>query len=43
MTTGIDEDNVVKQAKSKGYDAYLLKPIQIDELIAQIKDLGLIS
>ena len=43
MTTILHETNVVNQAIENGCDGYMVKPIQLDKLLAQIRKFGLIE
>ena len=43
MTTILHETNVVNQAVENGCDGYMVKPIQLDKLLAQIRKFGLIE
>jgi len=43
MTTILHETSVVNQALEYGCDGYMVKPIQLDKLLAQIRKFGLIE
>ena len=43
MTTGMQEENIVAKAIESGCDSYMIKPLQLDKLIDQIKKFGLIE
>ncbi len=43
MTTGMQEENIVSKAIASGCDSYMIKPIQLNKLIDQIKKFGLIE
>jgi two-component system, chemotaxis family, chemotaxis protein CheY len=43
MTTILHEPNVVEQAVENGCDGYMVKPIQLNKLLAQIRKFGLIE